>query len=99
MHRSEQGEKTMAGKKMEGNEQQKRQAARDAREAGHDPSEVGATTGASKQRADAHQSMSHQERLDMKREGKPEVIRENTPEARPGSRDADTLDRERFPRK
>jgi hypothetical protein len=89
----------MAGKKMEGNEQQKRQAARDAREQGKKPSEVGATTGASQQRADAAGNMSHQERLDMKREGKHDVIRENTPEARPGSRDPDTLDRERFPRK
>lgn len=89
----------MGGKQMEGNEQQKRQAARDAREAGKKPSEVGATTGASQQQAKADTNMSHQERLDMKREGKHDVIRENTPEARPGSRDSDTLDRERFPRK
>jgi hypothetical protein len=89
----------MSGKQMEGNEEQKRQAARDARDAGKKPSEVGATTGASKQRANADAGMSHQEKLDMQREGKHDVIRENTPEARPGSRDADTLDRERFPRK
>ena len=38
------------GKKKEGNEQQKRQAAREARRAGHSASEVGRTSGASKQR-------------------------------------------------
>lgn len=89
----------MSGKKMEGNEEQKRQAARDAREAGKQPSAVGATTGASKQQADSNDNMSHQEKLDMKREGKTDMLTENTPEARPGSRDPDTLDRERFPRK
>lgn len=88
----------MSGKKMEGNEEQKRQAARDAREEGKSASEVGATTGGSKQRTEAKGSMSHQERLDLKREGKPDQLTENTPEARPGSRDADTLDQERFPR-
>ena len=88
----------MGGKKMEGNEEQKRQAARDAREEGKRPSEVGATTGASQQRTEAKKNMSHQERLDLKREGKPDQLAENTPTARPGSRDPDTLDRERFPR-
>lgn len=89
----------MVKKKMGGSEEQKRQAARDAREAGKRPSEVGATTGASKQRTEADESMSHQERLDLEREGKPKEIEQNTPEARPGSRDADTLDRERYPRR
>ncbi|CAN5144872.1 hypothetical protein BH23GEM4_BH23GEM4_23500 [soil metagenome] len=88
----------MGGKKMGGSEEQKRQAARDAREAGKDPSEVGATTGASKQRTKASKNMSHQEKVDLKREGKQDVIAGNTPEARPGSRDEDTPDRERFPR-
>jgi hypothetical protein len=88
----------MGGKKMEGNEEQKRQAARDAREEGKSASEVGASTGASQQHTDAKGGMSHQERLDLKREGKPDQITEDTSTARPGSRDADTLDHERFPR-
>jgi hypothetical protein len=88
----------MAGKQMEGNNQQRRAAARKAREEGKRASEVGASTGASQQRAEADSDMSHQEKLDLKREGKHDVIKQNTPEARPGSRDADTLDRERHPR-
>ena len=88
----------MGGKKMEGSEAQKRRAARDAREEGHRPSEVGATTGGSQQRTKAKGNLSHQERLDLKREGKPDRITEATPMARPGSRDPDTPDRERYPR-
>jgi len=88
----------MGGKKMEGNEEQKRQAARDAREEGKSASEIGASTGGSQQRTEAGDNMSHQERLDLKREGKPDQITEDTAEARPGSRDADTMDQERFPR-
>jgi hypothetical protein len=86
----------MGGKKMEGNEEQKRQAAREARESGHEAGEVGATTGSSKQHTRAKGGDSHQERLDLKREGK--VDQSDAPEARPGSRDPDTLDHERFPR-
>jgi hypothetical protein len=88
----------MAGKQMEGDNKQRRAAAKKAREEGKRASEIGASTGSSKQRAEADTSMSHQEKLDLQREGKHDVIRENTPEARPGSRDADTLDRERHPR-
>lgn len=88
----------MGGKQMEGSEEQRRAAARDAREQGKRPSEVGATTGASQQRQEAQNGMSHQERLDLKREGKQDHLTENTPEARPGSRDPDTLDRETHPR-
>ncbi|HEX6373751.1 MAG TPA: hypothetical protein VF006_32790 [Longimicrobium sp.] len=88
----------MGGKRMEGSEEQKRQAARDAREEGKSASEIGATTGGSQQRTEAKSGMSHQERLDLKREGKPDQLTADTAEARPGSRDADTLDRERFPR-
>jgi hypothetical protein len=40
----------MVRKKMEGDENQKRQAARDARAEGKRPSEMDATTGSSKQR-------------------------------------------------
>ena len=88
----------MGGKKMEGNEEQKREAARDAREEGKLASEVGATTGASQQRNRAKPGMSHQQKLDLKREGKQDHLTESTQRARPGSRDPDTIDRERFPR-
>jgi hypothetical protein len=88
----------MAGKQMEGDNKQRRAAARAAREAGKSAGDVGASTGASQQRSKAEPGMTHQEKLDLKREGKHDVIRENTPEARPGSRDADTLDRQRHPR-
>jgi hypothetical protein len=86
----------MGGRKMEGDEAQKQAAAREAREQGKRPSEMGATTGASKQHTDAEPGMTHQQRLDLKREGK--VDQDDAPEARPGSRDPDTLDQERFPR-
>ncbi|HEX6749240.1 MAG TPA: hypothetical protein VF092_18225 [Longimicrobium sp.] len=86
----------MGGKKMEGDEQQRRDAAREAHDHGKLASEVGATTGASKQRTEAKPNATHQERLDLKREGK--VDQDDAPEARPGSRDADTLDHERHPR-
>ncbi|HYW13514.1 MAG TPA: hypothetical protein VE871_16250 [Longimicrobium sp.] len=88
----------MGGKKMEGSEEQKRQAARDARDEGKSASKVGASTGGSQQRTQAGDNMSHQERLDLKREGKPDQLTENTPEARPGARDNDTLDHEKYPR-
>lgn len=76
----------MSGKKMEGNEEQKRQKAREANERGNAPSEESATSGASKQRKHLDGG-THGERIDTIREGKQEVIGENTPEARPGSRD------------
>jgi hypothetical protein len=88
----------MAGKQMEGDNKQRRAAAREARQEGKQASEVGASTGSSQQRTRADENMTHQEKLDLKREGKHKVIRENTPEARPGSRDADTPDRQRHPR-
>jgi hypothetical protein len=89
----------MGGKSMEGSPEQKRQAARDAKAEGKSASEVGASTGASHQRNEAQQGMSHQQRLDLKREGKPDTLSEETPAARPGSRDADTPDRETYPRR
>ncbi|HSJ23339.1 MAG TPA: hypothetical protein VK929_01560 [Longimicrobiales bacterium] len=86
------------GKQMEGDNRQRRKAAKEARDEGKSPSEIGATQGASKQRTEASESKTHQQKLDLKRQGKQDVIRENTPEARPGSRDAETLDREKHPR-
>jgi hypothetical protein len=88
----------MSGKQMEGDNKERRAAAKRARDEGKSASEVGASKGSSQQRTKAPENMTHQEKLDLKREGKHKVIRENTPEARPGSRDADTLDRERHPR-
>jgi hypothetical protein len=86
------------GRQMEGDNKERRKRAKEARREGKKASEVGATLGASKQRTEADSKMSHQERLDLIREGKHDVIRENTPETRPGSRDPETLDRERSPR-
>jgi hypothetical protein len=86
------------GKQMEGDNRQRRKMAKEARDEGKKPSEVGATLGASKQRAEADDNVSHQERIDQIREGKHDVIRENTPQAKPGARDGDTPDRQRHPR-
>jgi hypothetical protein len=88
----------MGGKQMEGDDRERRKLAKDARDAGKRPSEVGATQGASQQPTEAKPSLSHQEKLDLEREGKQEDLTENTPEARPGSRDRDSLDRESHPR-
>lgn len=77
----------MAGKKMEGNAEQRRAAARDAREQGKRPSEVGATLGASKQEGTTAKNASHQERLDMRHKGK--AHRGSEERARPGNRDED----------
>jgi hypothetical protein len=88
----------MVRRQTEGDSRQRRAAARNAREEGRQGSEVGASTGASKQRTEADENATHQERIDLKREGKQRVIGQNTPEARPGSRDPDTPDRERHPR-
>jgi hypothetical protein len=87
------------GKSMEGSEEQKQKLAREAKKEGKLPSEVGATTGASKQRAEADKGDSHQKRLDQKHEGKPDQLSTtHGEEARPGSRDSDTADKERHPR-
>ena len=74
----------MGGKKMEGNEEQKRQKAREAREEGKTPSEEQATTGASKQRLHKGEGADHREKIDSIRKGKQDVLTENTPEPRPG---------------
>ena len=85
-------------KEMEGDVDQRRKMAREARREGKKPSEVGATLGASKQINTDSNNLSHQEKLDLKRQGKQDQINANTPEAKPGSRDGDTLDRERYPK-
>jgi hypothetical protein len=80
----------MANKEMEGDNQQRRAAAREAKKAGKLPSEEGATLGGSKQRVAAPENMSHQQRIGLMRRAKQLVTRQNRPTARPGSRDEQT---------
>ncbi len=79
----------MAGQRrnMEGDSEQRRRAAREARAAGKRPSEVGATLGASKQRKEVKRNASHQERVETKRQGKPGAGTGGKP--RPGNRESD----------
>lgn len=87
------------GKSMEGSEEQKQKLAREAREQGKSASEVGASTGASKQQARADKDDSHQKRLDQKHQGKQDNVNHTQDEeARPGARDNDTPDKERHPK-
>jgi uncharacterized protein YbjT (DUF2867 family) len=64
----------MVRKKMEGDEEQRRAAAREAREAGEAPSARNVTTGASKQRAHlpGRESVTHEEKIAGRHRGKPE---------------------------
>ena len=79
----------MAGQQrsMEGDNEQRRTKAREAREHGKRPSEVGATLGASKQRKEAPRKASHQERMDTRGEGKRAPGTSGKP--RPGNRKTD----------
>jgi hypothetical protein len=79
----------MAGQQrnMEGDNEQRRRAAREARNKGHRPSEARATLGASKQRKEAPRKASHQERLETRSEGKRGTGATGKP--RPGNRDTD----------
>jgi len=82
----------MAGQQrnMEGDENQKRAAAREAKAQGKKPSEMSATTGASKQRKSAPSNATHQEKMDLKHEGKQPGRQEQDRErARPGNRETD----------
>ncbi len=70
-------------KKMEGNEEQRRAAAREAREQGMSASEAGATLGASKQRRKVSSADSQEERLEARDHGKQRgTSRTNTPRPR-----------------
>ncbi|MEU2791441.1 hypothetical protein [Streptomyces sp. NPDC007100] len=60
----------MVRKKVEGDENQRRAAAREARRAGEAPSARQATTGASKQRAHEPEKASHEEKLATQHRGK-----------------------------
>jgi hypothetical protein len=79
----------MAGQQrnMEGDNEQRRRAAREARAEGKRPSEVSATLGASKQRKETRRNASHQERVETKREGKSGARTSGKP--RPGNRETD----------
>ena len=81
-------------REMEGNAEQRRAAARDARRRGKLPSEEGATLGASKQRKEARKDASHQERLELRQEGKRAPGTSGKP--RPGNRDRDPKRTERW---
>src|SRR5436853_7531695 len=79
----------MAGQErnVEGDNEQRRRASREARRKGKLPSEVGATLGASKQRKEAKGTASHQERSETRREGKRGPGTSGKP--RPGKREVD----------
>lgn len=76
----------MAGQEraMEGDNEERRHKAKEARDAGIAPSAAGVTTGASKQREDSQQGDSHEERLEGAHRGK--ANRGHDDESRPRSR-------------
>ena len=74
-------------KQMEGNNEQRRAAAREARRTGSTASEHRETLGASKQRKKMPKRAPHQERVETAREGKAHPGTKH--QARPGSRDVD----------
>ena len=71
-------------KQTEGDSQQRRAAAKDARDAGMSPSAAGVTTGASKQR-DHVAGGDHDDRTRGVRDGKLESVGRGAPGFRPGS--------------
>ena len=75
-------------KQMEGDDTQRKAAAREARERGKSASEMGATLGASKQRKEATSEKSHQDRLELRDHGE-QGGDDNANEPRPGNRDED----------
>jgi hypothetical protein len=89
----------MAGqhREQEGNSEQRRAKAREARREGKLPSEVSATLGASKQRKSAPNNASHQQKLDQQHEGKEAKYAKGTREKpRPGNRETDPKRTSRF---
>src|SRR5215470_16789527 len=60
----------MAGKEVEGNEEQRRAAAREARREGSTPSAERVTTGASKQPSHLSRHAPHEEKVARRHEGK-----------------------------
>src|SRR5215211_3070903 len=69
----EREEDSMSGRQMEGNEEQRRKAARMARDRGREPSAEGKTQGASKQREHVRNKQDHREKIETIREGKQPV--------------------------
>ena len=88
----------MAGQQrnMEGDNEQRRAKAREAKKEGKRPSEVGATLGASKQRKEAKAGASHQERIELKAEGKAALPQGSKQKPRPGNREKDPKRTERW---
>lgn len=72
------------GKQMEGDNRQRRQRAREAREEGTAPSEAGVTLGGSKQDFHLGSDADHDEKMDAPGRGKQEPDRAANP-MRPGS--------------
>jgi hypothetical protein len=71
---------------MEGDNQQRQRASRDARAQGKRPSELGATLGASKQREQTKRNASHQARVESAGDDKKKA---RSGKARPGNREID----------
>jgi hypothetical protein len=67
------------GKQMEGDNKQRRAAAREAREAGRTPSAEGLTTGASKQRTHVGGDADHEERLETIQRGEAKQAGKDVP--------------------
>lgn len=78
----------MSGKQMEGDNRQRREKAKEAREQGERPSEQSATLGASQQRKEAPANATHEEKLELKSEGKLASNRSNAPTPKPRSNDS-----------
>ena len=76
----------MSGKQMEGDNRERRQKAREARESGDSPSAEQVTEGSSHQRHYLPRKADHEEKVDTIRKGKQPVLSENTPKVRPRSR-------------
>ena len=89
----------MAGqqREQEGNDEQRRTKAREARRKGQRPSASSATLGASKQRKEASSRSTHEERLAQRREGKEAATAKGSRgKPRPGNRDHDPKRSERW---
>lgn len=76
----------MVRKETEGGNLQRRQKAREARERGKLPSEMGVTTGGSKQRHHLRNQEEHADKFDAIHMGKQKVIKGRTPTLKPRSR-------------
>jgi hypothetical protein len=89
----------MAGqqREQEGNNEQRRAKANEARDQGKRPSEMSATLGASKQPKQAKRNASHDERIEQKREGKEaRTAKGSSGKPRPGNREKDPKRTERW---